>query len=178
MSAESEIDYAYFCDKTFEDADVFKYDNDKVLIQEQPKTEKQKPKRKRKISGDNMSKKTTLMEHYIKGDVARQDTSTFHIDQQLLKVHTDYLNKIRQLTPENNPFLLEIEKTIVEIRNKIDMACCQICRNIPDTHPLRLMSEICGHKFCCGSCASEYIKLSEKNYVCLVCKKESKITCC
>ena len=209
MSAEKELDLVYFCNKSFENAEDFKFDSSNEqppvpmpsmpVLEEKP-SESQKPssknKRRRK-SPARPAKKPKPMEKFVQQQepvsfqTEPQKTTYQHIqtepqksnyqhDQQLLKLHNEYLSKLKHLTTEHSPLLSELERTISGLRSKLDSACCQLCRNSPDSHPLRLMAEQCGHKFCCGFCASEYIKQSqqEKGYLCLVCKKDSKIVCC
>ena len=196
MSADNELDLVYFCNKTFEHAEDFKFEsaNEQPSIPSMPVLEVTQPesqipsskmKRKRKTSATKPAKKSKPMEKFVQPtdpvSVSTQpQKSNFHHDQQLLKLHSEYLSKLKHLTTENSSLVSEIEKTISGLRSRIDSACCQLCRNSPESHPLRLMAEQCGHKFCCGLCSSDYIKQSqpEKGYVCLVCKRESKIFCC
>lgn len=197
MSAESQIDLAYFCNQSFENAENFKFE---MSNEQQPQyvavpipdeshsvsqqTVEQTKRKKKPTTGRAIKKPKTddISAHFTPeiGNPESMQSQQFAQDQQLYQLHNEYLKKIQSLTPENNQLTSEIIKMIKELRDKLKFSCCQICKKTPDTNPLRLMGEKCGHKFCCGPCASEYLKqmLSEKDHICIVCRQESKIVCC
>ena len=198
MNAENEMDLSYFCTNTFDDAEKFglNMSNDQHLQyatvpihdEKPPIVEQHSVQTKRKRITGRISKKVSKKPRTeetpvnVISDVVKSEScqSQFVQDKQLLLLHTEYLKNIKPLTTGNNQLLTELKKTIKDLHDKIQTSCCQICKLTPEAHPLRLMGESCGHKFCCGSCAGEYLKqmLQENEHVCLVCKQNGKILCC